>query len=69
MLRSEDGYREIESLVPGGPGKFDGRLKTGDRIHCRGTGPGRLRRCSRDAMDKVVEMIRGKKGTHVRLPL
>src|SRR4029450_3276512 len=32
MLRSEDGYAKIESLVPGGPAQTDGRLKVGDRI-------------------------------------
>ena len=32
MLRSEDGYAKIESLVPGGPAQVDGRLKVGDRI-------------------------------------
>src|SRR5438046_10017111 len=30
MLRSEDGYAKIESLVPGGPAQLDGRLKLGD---------------------------------------
>src|SRR5947209_4704321 len=32
MLRSEDGYAKIESLVPGGPAQTDGRLKVGDQI-------------------------------------
>src|SRR5436305_6229593 len=32
MLRSEDGYAKIESLVAGGPAQTDGRLKVGDRI-------------------------------------
>jgi Periplasmic protease len=32
MLRSEDGYAKIESLVVGGPAQTDGRLKVGDRI-------------------------------------
>src|SRR5213083_3523237 len=32
MLRTEDGYAKIESLVPGGPAQVDGRLKVGDRI-------------------------------------
>src|SRR5256714_2238722 len=32
MLRTEDGYAKIESLVPGGPAQTDGRVKVGDRI-------------------------------------
>src|SRR6266536_986663 len=46
MLRTEDGYAKIESLVPGGPAQVDGRDMR---------------------LDKVVEMIRGKKGSKVRL--
>src|SRR5437762_8832344 len=38
MLRSEDGYAKIESLVPGGPAQTDGRLKVGDRITAVGQG-------------------------------
>ena len=67
MLRSEDGYAKIESLVPGGPAQVDGRLKVGDRITA-------VAQCQADyvdvremRLDKVVEMIRGKKGTRVRL--
>jgi len=29
MLRSEDGYAKIESLVPGGPAQLDGRIESG----------------------------------------
>src|SRR5438270_8085508 len=39
MLRSEDGYAKIESLVPGGPAQADGRLKVGDRITAVAQGP------------------------------
>src|SRR5437764_15069833 len=38
MLRSEDGYAKIESLVPGGPAQTDGKLKVGDRITAVGQG-------------------------------
>ena len=38
MLRTEDGYAKIESLVPGGPAQTDGRLKVGDRITRGGAG-------------------------------
>jgi carboxyl-terminal processing protease len=67
MLRSEDGYAKIESLVPGGPAQVDGRLKVGDRITAVGQGPADYVDVREMRLDKVVEMIRGKKGTHVRL--
>src|SRR5437016_189783 len=67
MLRSEDGYAKIESLVPGGPAQTDGRLKVGDRITAVAQGPAEYVDVREMRLDKVVEMIRGKKGTRVRL--
>ena len=67
MLRTEDGYAKIESLVPGGPAQTDGRLKVGDRITAVGQGGGEFVDVRDMRLDKVVEMIRGKKGTKVRL--
>src|SRR4029434_9009629 len=67
MLRTEDGYAKIESLVPGGPAQVDGRLKVGDRITAVGEGKAVLWDTRDRAWDKVVESIRGKKGTKVRL--
>ncbi len=67
MLRSEDGYAKIESLVPGGPAQLDGRLKVGDRITAVGQGQADYVDVREMRLDKVVEMIRGKKGTRVRL--
>jgi len=67
MLRSEDGYAKIESLVPGGPAQLDGRLKVGDRISAVAQGQGDYVDVREMRLDKVVEMIRGKKGTRVRL--
>src|SRR6266567_8029930 len=67
MLRTEDGYAKIESLVPGGPAQVDGRLKVGDRISAVAQGPTDYVDVREMRLDKVVEMIRGKKGTHVRL--
>src|SRR6266571_3473947 len=67
MLRSEDGYAKIESLVAGGPAQVDGRLKVGDRITAVGQGQGEFVDVRDMRLDKVVEMIRGKKGTKVRL--
>src|SRR5215471_1203239 len=67
MLRSEDGYAKIESLVPGGPAQVDGRLKVGDRITAVAQGQNEFVDVRDMRLDKVVEMIRGKKGTKVRL--
>ena len=67
MLRTEDGYAKIESLVPGGPAQADGRLKVGDRITAVAQGSADYVDVREMRLDKVVEMIRGKKGTHVRL--
>ena len=67
MLRTEDGYAKIESLVPGGPAQTDGRLKVGDRITAVAQGSGEFNDVRDMRLDKVVDQIRGKKGTHVRL--
>ena len=67
MLRSEDGFAKIETLVPGGPAQTDGRLKVGDKITAVAQGGADYVDVRDMRLDKVVEMIRGKKGTHVRL--
>src|SRR5437899_13098932 len=67
MLRSEDGYAKIESLVPGGPAQTDGRLTVGERISAVAQGTGDFVDVRDMRLDKVVEMIRGKKGSRVRL--
>ena len=67
MLRSEDGYAKIESLVAGGPAQTDGRIKVGDRITAVAQGSADFVDVRDMRLDKVVEMIRGKKGTKVRL--
>src|SRR2546428_2226258 len=67
MLRSEDGYAKIESLVAGGPAQTDGKLKVGDRITAVGQGQADYVDVREMRLDKVVELIRGKKGTRVRL--
>ena len=67
ILRSEDGYAKIESLVSGGPAQVDGRLRVGDRITAVAQGQADYVDVREMRLDKVVEMIRGKKGTRVRL--
>ncbi len=67
MLRSDDGYARVMELVPGGPADKDGRLKPKDRIAAVAQGDEPFVDTVDMELDKVVEMIRGKKGTVVRL--
>jgi carboxyl-terminal processing protease len=66
-LRSEEGYAKIMDLVPGGPAQKDARLKVGDRISAVAQGDKEFTDVIDMKLDKVVELIRGKKGTTVRL--
>ncbi|OGS01489.1 MAG: hypothetical protein A2V88_03025 [Elusimicrobia bacterium RBG_16_66_12] len=67
VLRSEDGYAKIVSLVPGGPADADKRLKAGDRVEAVAQGDGPFVEVVGMKLDRVVSMIRGEKGTTVRL--
>ena len=66
-LRSEDGYAKIQRLVPGGPAERGGELKVNDRIVAVAQADGEFEDVVDMKLDKVVERIRGKKGTTVRL--
>ncbi len=68
-LRSEDGYAKVSELVPGGPALKSGRIKVGDRIVSVAQGDKEFVDCVDLKLDKVVNMIRGKKDTIVRLQL
>ncbi len=67
MLKSEDGYAKIESLVAGGPAQTSGKIKVGDRITAVAQGAKDFNDVRDMRLDKVVDQIRGKKGTKVRL--
>lgn len=69
LLRSEDGYCTIQELIPGGPAALDDQLRPNDRVVAvaqDGLEPV-------DVIDmklrRVVEMIRGAKGTKVELTI
>src|SRR5689334_14332217 len=66
-LRSEDGYAKIARLLPGGPAQLSGKLSVGDRITGVAQGRDNFLDTVDLKLDKVVEMIRGKKGSLVRL--
>jgi len=70
MLQSEDGYTKVKRLVPAGPAEKAGQLKAGDRIVGVGQGVnGEMIDVIGWRLDDVVQLIRGKKGTTVRLEL
>jgi carboxyl-terminal processing protease len=68
-MRSEDGYVKIQRLVPGGPAARGGKMSAGDRIVAVAQGENPFVDTSNMALDKVAELMRGKKGTVVRLQL
>jgi carboxyl-terminal processing protease len=67
VLRTDDGYVKIVEVMPGGPADKDGRLKPNDRIVAVAQGKQPFEDVIDMRLDKVVEKIRGAKGTQVRL--
>lgn len=67
VLRSEDGYARIVSLVPGGPADSDKRLKPNDKIEAVAQGDGPFVEVVGMKLDRLVQMIRGEKGSTVRM--
>src|SRR6516165_3099415 len=68
-LQSDDGYCKIREIVPGGPAAHSGELKVGDRIVGVAQGNGEFTELVDMPLPQAVEMIRGKKGTTVRLTM
>ncbi|MHB8520019.1 MAG: carboxy terminal-processing peptidase [Limisphaerales bacterium] len=68
-LRAEDGYCRIYELVPGGPAARSGLLKPGDRIVAVGQADSKPADIVDMALPDAVRLIRGPKGTSVRLTL
>ncbi len=67
MLQSLDGYAKIVELIPGGPAAVQGDLKMDDRITAVAQGNGPFVDVIDMKLDKVVDLIRGKKASVVRL--
>ena len=69
VLRSEDGFTSIQSLVPGGSAFKTGKIKVGDKIIAVAQGT----EAPVDVIDmdlrEVVKLIRGTRGTEVRLTI
>ncbi|MFM7206425.1 MAG: carboxy terminal-processing peptidase [Planctomycetaceae bacterium] len=68
QLKGEDGYTTIVELTPGGAADKDGRLKAKDRVVGVGQGnEGEIVDVVDMNLNEVVKLIRGKRGTVVRL--
>ena len=68
VLQLEDEYTKVVSLVPAGPADKTGQLKPNDKIIAVGQGEdGEMVDVIGWRLDEVVQLIRGKKDTIVRL--
>jgi carboxyl-terminal processing protease len=69
VLTSEDGYCKIEGLNASGPAAKCKKLKPGDKIVGVAQGAGESVYVVDMPLNKVVDLIRGPKGTEVRLTI
>ena len=67
VLSSRDGYTVVEEVVPGGAADLAGTLKPKDKIIAVGQESGEMVDVIDMDLRDVVHMIRGKKGSAVRL--
>ncbi|MFK2904293.1 carboxy terminal-processing peptidase [Dyella ginsengisoli] len=67
VLQARDEYTQIREIVPGGPAAKSGKLEVGDRIVAIGQDNGPMVDVIGWRLDDVVNKIRGKKDTTVRI--
>jgi carboxyl-terminal processing protease len=67
ILKEDDGYATIEEVIPGGPADLDKRLQAGDRVVAVGQGGKEPVDAVNMRLNRVVDMIRGQKGSMVKL--
>ncbi|MBF0278039.1 MAG: carboxy terminal-processing peptidase [SAR324 cluster bacterium] len=67
VLRWDDGYTVVNSIVPGGAAFREGSLKVSDRIVAVAQGDDPFESVVDVRLGDVVQLIRGKRGTRVRL--
>jgi carboxyl-terminal processing protease len=67
VLQAEAGYIKVVDVLPGSPAQADGRLKVNDRIVAIAEGKGKFVNLVGMRLDKALDLIRGKKGTTIRL--
>ncbi|CDF99802.1 carboxy terminal-processing peptidase [Avibacterium paragallinarum] len=68
-LQSEDGETIIKSLVAGAPAERSKKIKPGDKIIGVGQATGEIEDVIGWRLDDVIDKIKGKKGTKVRLEI
>jgi len=66
-LQSKDGILKVSDIIVGSPSFKQGELKAGDEIHKVGQGANEPKDITDMDMDDAIELIKGKKGTEVRL--
>jgi len=66
-LQEKEGYITVTSIVPGSPSWKDGRLKVDDKIVKVAQGENEPVDIVGKSIDDAIKLIRGKKGTEVRL--
>ncbi|MFC5510191.1 carboxy terminal-processing peptidase [Massilia jejuensis] len=67
VLQSREDYTVIREIVPGSPADKSGKLKVGDRIVGVAQGTGPFTDVLGWRIDDVVQLVRGEKGSTVRL--
>lgn len=66
-LQSKDGILKISEIIVGSPSFKQGELKAGDEIHKVAQGAAEPVDITNMEMDEAIDLIKGKKGTEVRL--
>lgn len=69
LQQTEDEGTTIKSLVPGAPAERSKKLKSGDRIIGVGQATGEIEDVVGWRLEDIVDKIKGKKGTKVRLEI
>ena len=68
-LASEDGYTVIKEIRPGTPAEKSKQIKVGDKVVAVAQAKGEFADVIDEKLTKVVEQIRGPKGSEVRLSI
>jgi carboxyl-terminal processing protease len=66
-LQSKEGILKVSEIIVGSPAFKQGELKAGDEIHKVAQGVNEAKDITDMDMDDAIELIKGKKGTEVRL--
>jgi carboxyl-terminal processing protease len=66
-LQSKDGIVKVSEIIVGSPSFKQGELKAGDEIHKVAQGKNEAVDITNMDMDDAIELIKGKKGSEVRL--